>query len=92
MQVLVHLVLATPTLPTLPLVKHPFLHVRFALLAIMDPLRTLEVPYQVHALSLPHAQSAGMQKLVLLQIPTQMLAYLVLQATQRLRSEEPPSV
>ena len=66
MQVLVHLVLATPTLPTPPLVTHPSLLVRFALLAIMDPLRTLEVPYQVHALSLPHAQSAGMQKLVLL--------------------------
>ena len=44
MQVLVHLDLATPTPPTLPLVKHPFLHVRFALLAIMEPLQTMEVP------------------------------------------------
>ncbi len=51
MQVLAHLVLATPTPPALPLVKHPFLLARFALLAIMEPLQTTAVPYQVHVLS-----------------------------------------
>jgi len=33
--------LATPTPPALPLVKHPFLLARFALLAITDPSQTM---------------------------------------------------